>query len=127
MFEAFIPSQAHSHSQGTSFWPAHAKWRKLSPEERRIGRENYLSARQLSAGERRKLKQKWEEYSSLPEEEKEKHKKRASGRPARLPLPAAPTAPARLSAAQLPAWQSGSPAPRWIRSQESENNAAAKP
>jgi hypothetical protein len=94
------------------------KWRKLSPEEQEIARENYKSARRLPADERRELKRKWEEYSSLPEEEKEKLKKRESSRPIR-PLPSTvPTAPARAhlpAAAPLPGWEPGRPTLQRIR------------
>jgi hypothetical protein len=92
------------------------EWRKLTPEEQWIARENYKSARRLPAGKRQDLKHKWEEYSRLPAEEKEKLKRRASGRSARPLTFVPPTVPARkrLPAAPLPAWQPGDQLPQRI-------------
>ena len=59
------------------------EWGKLTPEQRKIARENYKAAKQLPIEKKQELKQKWEEYASLP-----------SSSPALKPiLPAAVPAP----------------------------------
>jgi hypothetical protein len=44
-------------------------WIKLTPEERRVARENYTRAKTMGAA---KKSEKWEEYQQLPEEQKKK-------------------------------------------------------
>ena len=55
-----------------------------------MARENYKTASQLPADKKQELKQKWEEYQNLPEEEKEKLKKQASRIPAKAVRPGPP-------------------------------------
>lgn len=66
------------------------EWGRLTPEERRIARENFKTASQLPQKKKEELKQKWEEYSSLPESEKEKLKQLAK---TGVPLKPAPSPP----------------------------------
>lgn len=65
------------------------EWGKLSPEKRRLARENFKTASQLPAEKKQELKQKWEEYSSLPQSEKDKLKQLAESKP--VPKPGRPT------------------------------------
>ena len=65
------------------------EWGKLTPEQRRLARENYKTAQQLPPEKKQELKQKWEEYSSLPEDEKERLKQQAQAM-----SPAKPARPA---------------------------------
>lgn len=44
-------------------------WLKLTPEERRVARENYTLSKKLDKGQK---SAKWEQYQQLPEEEKRK-------------------------------------------------------
>ena len=44
-------------------------WIKLTPEERRVARENYTLSKKLDKGQK---SAKWEQYQQLPEEEKRK-------------------------------------------------------
>ncbi|MEJ7806495.1 MAG: DUF3106 domain-containing protein [Telluria sp.] len=44
-------------------------WLKLTPEERRLARENYTLSKKLDKGQK---SAKWEQYQQLPEEEKRK-------------------------------------------------------
>ena len=44
-------------------------WIKLTPEERRVARENYTRAKTMGAANK---SEKWEEYQQLPEEQKKK-------------------------------------------------------
>lgn len=72
------------------------EWGKLTDDERALARENYISAKQLSIEKKRELKKKWEEYSSLPADEKARLKERAmqyvNKSLGTIPLPA-PTTP----------------------------------
>ncbi|WP_313953888.1 DUF3106 domain-containing protein [Accumulibacter sp.] len=56
-------------------------WGELTPEQRRVARENFITANKLPVEKKQELKQKWQEYSSLPEEEKERLKQQAATRP----------------------------------------------
>lgn len=60
-------------------------WGELTPEQRRVARENFITANRLPVEKKQELKQKWQEYSGLPEEEKERLKQHAARRP--LPQP----------------------------------------
>lgn len=68
------------------------KWGKLTPEQRQLARENFITANQLPPEKKQELKLKWEEYSNLPEDIKDKLKQQAA-RDA-LPKPNRPTATA---------------------------------
>ncbi len=72
------------------------EWAKLTPEQRRQAREKYQSMSQLPTEKqqelRQELKQKWEEYSNLPEEEKQKHQPPPAGSSAPKPVRPAPLA-----------------------------------
>jgi hypothetical protein len=46
------------------------EWGKLTDDERQEAREKYMSTKQVPIEKKRELKKKWEEYSSLPEEER---------------------------------------------------------
>ncbi len=46
-----------------------AEWAKMTPEQRRVARENYQSAKELSAQARERA---WKAYQQLPEEQKER-------------------------------------------------------
>jgi hypothetical protein len=51
-------------------------WGKLTPEQRRLARENFITANKLPVEEKKQeLRLKWQEYSSLPDEEKERLKR----------------------------------------------------
>ncbi|MET3218475.1 UNVERIFIED_ORG: hypothetical protein ABIC48_006270 [Burkholderia territorii] len=45
------------------------EWAKMTPEQRRVARENYQSAKELSAQARERA---WKAYQQLPEEQKER-------------------------------------------------------
>ncbi|MES2130641.1 MAG: DUF3106 domain-containing protein [Pseudomonadota bacterium] len=45
------------------------EWVKLTPEQRRVARENYTRAKQIDPG---KKSEQWEQYQQLPEEQKKK-------------------------------------------------------
>lgn len=57
-------------------------WGKLTPEQRRLARENFITANRLPVEKKQELRLKWQEYSSLPDEEKEKLKRQAANRAA---------------------------------------------
>ena len=79
------------------------EWGRLTPEERRIARENFKTASQLPQKKKEELKQKWEEYSSLPESEKEKLKQLAKTGVPLKPAPSPPVVqPAPQPTPQLP-------------------------
>lgn len=61
-------------------------WGKLTPEQRRVARENFITANKLPVEKKQELRLKWQEYSSLPDEEKDRLKQQAAKR-------AAPTKP----------------------------------
>ena len=48
------------------------EWVALTPDQRRAARERYLNLRNSPAEQREGLKQKWDEYESLPTEEKKR-------------------------------------------------------
>jgi len=77
-------------------------WLKLTPEERRLARENYTLSKKL--GKNQKSAQ-WEQYQALPEEEKKKlaadaaSKKQVTNLPPKTqPKAVAPTKPAPTTA-----------------------------
>lgn len=77
------------------------EWGKLTPAERQLARENFKTASQLPTEKKQELKQKWEEYINLSEDEKEKLKKQAQQatlKPVAKPGVPATTSPASLSA-----------------------------
>ena len=76
-------------------------WGQLTPEQRRVARENFLAANKLPVDKKQELRQKWEEYSSLPEEEKERLKQEAARMPAAKAGPAS-GAPGTLKASPPP-------------------------
>ncbi|MBI4741585.1 MAG: DUF3106 domain-containing protein [Betaproteobacteria bacterium] len=84
------------------------EWAKLTPEQRRQAREKYQSMSQLPTEKqqelKQELKQKWEEYSNLPEEEKQKHQPPPAG--GTVPKPGRP-APAGAALPVLPSLGSG--------------------
>lgn len=47
-----------------------AEWVKLTPEERKLAREKYKSIQRASPEKKAGIKQKWQEYQGLPENEK---------------------------------------------------------
>lgn len=66
-------------------------WSKLSPEERIAARELYRQTARMPSDQKHQLLQKWEEYSNLPESEKERLKGLATGPVPVKPLRAAGT------------------------------------
>ena len=78
------------------------EWGKLTPEQRKIARENYKAAKQLPIEKKQELKQKWEEYASLPPEEKERLKQQAVSQPSSSPV-LKPILPAAVPAPSTPA------------------------
>lgn len=92
------------------------EWVQLTPEQRRIARESYTRAKKLDAEQK---SAKWDQYQSLPEEEKQKLASKAekkknvanlprasSGRnkamPATLPTPVLPSPALETSPATAP-------------------------
>ena len=81
-------------------------WASLTPEQRRIAREQYKSLKQLPP-ERRAVREKWQEYQQLPPEKRRELARKgenasAAGKPkapAPTPAPAPPSAPAPAPAA----------------------------
>jgi hypothetical protein len=57
-------------------------WGKLTPQQRRLARENFITANKLPVEKKQELRLKWQEYSSLPDEEKERLKQQAANRAA---------------------------------------------
>ena len=57
-------------------------WGKLTPQQRRLARENFITANKLPIEKKQELRLKWQEYSSLPDEEKERLKQQAANRAA---------------------------------------------
>ncbi|WP_153111357.1 DUF3106 domain-containing protein [Propionivibrio limicola] len=58
-------------------------WGKMTPRQRQIARENFKTASQLPSEKKKALKEKWEEYLNLPEEEKNRYKQEAIERAAK--------------------------------------------
>ncbi|MES2899762.1 MAG: DUF3106 domain-containing protein [Pseudomonadota bacterium] len=92
-------------------------WLKLTPEERRVARENYTLSKKL--GKNQKSVQ-WEQYQALPEEEKKKlaadaaSKKQVTNLPPKTqPKAIAPTkpAPAKPAPASTPPVTPAAPVP----------------
>ena len=86
-------------------------WVKLTPEERRVARENYTLSKKLDKSQK---SAKWEQYQQLPEEEKRKlaADAAASKQVTKLPLksPAgAPVKPLPAPANAAPAANPGNP------------------
>lgn len=88
------------------------EWGKLTDDERQAAREKYISTKQLPIEKKRELKKKWEEYSSLPEEERARLRERAMqfvnkslggkpGTPLDAPSPDGEVAPPTLAAPDL--------------------------
>ncbi len=78
-------------------------WSKLSPEERIAAREIYRQTARMPSEQKHQLLQKWEEYSSLPESEKERLKGLATGSTPVKPLrPAVATSSLTLPASAEP-------------------------
>lgn len=75
-------------------------WLKLTPEERRVARENYTLSQKIDKGEK---SAQWEQYQQLPEEEKRKLaaeaalKKHATKLPKTPPTAVAPNKPSTKS------------------------------
>ncbi len=92
------------------------EWVQLTPEQRRTARDSYARAKKLDSGQK---SARWEQYQSLPEEEKQKLADKAktkknvvnlprpkSGRdtagPAQATAPVLPSAPMETSVAPTP-------------------------
>jgi hypothetical protein len=45
-------------------------WARLTPDERRIAREQFKNLRQLPPEQRKEVRQKWQEYQQLPPEKR---------------------------------------------------------
>ncbi|MDR2001086.1 MAG: DUF3106 domain-containing protein [Zoogloeaceae bacterium] len=54
-------------------------WAKLTPEQRKAAREKYRNIKRASPEQREALKQMWQEYQALPEEEKARYGVPADG------------------------------------------------
>lgn len=68
-------------------------WAKLTPAERKSARENYKSLKQGAPEQKEVIKQKWEEYSQLPDSDKNQLKADAARKPSIKAV--APTVPPR--------------------------------
>lgn len=69
-------------------------WAKLTPEERKHARDQYLSLQKASPEKKESVKQKWEQYKELPEAEKARLKAEAARKSARRPAPSKTALPA---------------------------------
>jgi hypothetical protein len=115
-------------------------WIKMTPEERRVVRENYTRTKKIDPG---KKSAKWEQYQQLPEEQKKKlaadaaakkqvanlpskpHGKTvAPGGPGTAPAPACPAGTVKNSSAPTPACV---PAPAPLAAPAGAPPAAAAP
>lgn len=65
------------------------EWARLAPAERKAARDKFKTLQQYPVEERQAVKQKWEEYSTLSQEKRDRLKKEASQRPP----PKTPTQP----------------------------------
>ncbi|MDP1957444.1 MAG: DUF3106 domain-containing protein, partial [Rhodocyclaceae bacterium] len=65
------------------------EWARLAPAERKAAREKFKALQQYPAEERQAVKQKWDEYSTLSQEKRDRLKKEAAQRPP----PKTPTQP----------------------------------
>jgi hypothetical protein len=84
-------------------------WAKLTPEERKRARDQYLSLKKASPEKKEEVKQKWETYKELPEAEKARLTAEAARKATPRPLPSRPpvkTTPER----NAPASNGGPPA-----------------
>ena len=75
-------------------------WGKLTQEQRQLARENFKTANRLPIEKKQELKLKWQEYSNLPDDIKEKLKRQAErdsiskpGQPPGQPTPPSPLPP----------------------------------
>ncbi|MDP2108646.1 MAG: DUF3106 domain-containing protein [Rhodocyclaceae bacterium] len=66
------------------------EWARLAPAERKAAREKFKALQQYPVEERLAVKQKWDEYSTLSQEKRDRLKKEAAQRPP----PKTPTQPA---------------------------------
>ena len=73
-------------------------WSKLSPEERKHARDQFLSLQKETPERKEAVKQKWETYKELPEAEKARLKAEATARPTPRPAPSKATAAASSQA-----------------------------
>jgi hypothetical protein len=73
-------------------------WAKLTPQERKLARDQYLSLQKASPETKEAVKMKWQEYKELPEADKARLKAEAANRPTPRPAPAKPVAPAAAQA-----------------------------
>lgn len=77
-----------------------ATWVKMTPTERRAAREKYLALQKAPSDQKETVKQRWQEYKALPDEEKTRLKNEALRNPSpkspagRSPPPAAARVPA---------------------------------
>jgi hypothetical protein len=70
-------------------------WIKMTPEERRVVRENYTLSKTLDKGQK---SAKWEQYQQLPEEEKRKLAADAAAKKAKPALPVNQSSPGNPAA-----------------------------
>lgn len=63
------------------------EWAALSPEERSLARDKYRSLQRVSPEMRESLRQNWEEYKSLPADEKKRLQDDAVRRPPASTIP----------------------------------------
>ncbi|MES3026206.1 MAG: DUF3106 domain-containing protein [Pseudomonadota bacterium] len=75
-------------------------WSTLSPEERRVARENYTRSKQIAPNSK---SEKWEQYQQLPEEEKKKLAAAAAAAKSKPVKPAAKLPPPKANGARPPA------------------------
>lgn len=67
-------------------------WAKLTPEQRHAARTKYKNVRKASPEQREALKKMWDEYASLPDDQKQKYLESAASKsPAKPPKPAVTT------------------------------------
>lgn len=91
------------------------EWAKLSPEERTRAREKYKNLQRATAANKEAIRQKWQEYKDLPEEEKLRLQAEAAARAKNrskstmVPKPPAAAGSQKPAALPLPALNVSSP------------------
>jgi hypothetical protein len=76
-------------------------WAKLTPDERKRARDQYMSLQNAPPEKKEAVKQKWQEYKELPESEKARLKAEAAKKPTPRPAPSKTPAAAKAPAASV--------------------------
>jgi hypothetical protein len=98
-------------------------WIKMTPEERRVVRENYTRTKKIDPGQK---SQKWEQYQQLPEEQKKELAAQAASARAKKQIANLPTQ-AQSKVNTVAPIKRSPPAPAACASGTVKNTAAATP